>query len=237
MFVLLCFTFKKSFENNVIEIIFHALQYKIELKVDEKMKSREFGEGKIISNYNVFNAEELFEGTIENIPIKFSEIKIETKSRYSRQTHLRGFYAQFQYDLNPDLVIDVIKDESRDNSMLQKLNFKRDKLVRVDDLEFEKFYVIYTNQEDLTKKIMSQTLIQNLNELSIKLGSKLYFSIRKGKAHIAYNDEVNYFEIDFNKTSEELAEIFYLDIQKIQSNMVLIKNFLDENVVRELKFN
>ena len=229
--------YKKSFENNVIEIIFKALNYNLEFKVEHKLKSSEFNEGKIIANYNVFDPEELFEGTLEDIAVKFSEVSIATKFRYSKTIHMRGFYANFQYNFNNDLVIDVIKDESSDNSVLQKLNFKRNTLVKIDDLAFEKQYVIYSNQTELTQELISPTLIKNLNGLSSQLGSNLYFTIRKGKVHIAYDDAEDYFVIDFNKTSEELAEVFYLDTQKIYNNMLLIKHFLDNNVANVLKIS
>lgn len=223
--------FQKSFSENVLDKLLHELKYDLRLNIENPLKQSEFAEGKIFANYNVFEPEELFEGKIDGIPLKFSEVTIQSKSRYSRTTHMRGFYANFYYGLNHEVVIDVIQDGSKNLGFLQQMNLKRDKLVKIEDSQFERKYVVYSKQPELATELLSHKFINELDKLSETLKSTLYFAVRKGSVHVAFDDSTDYFVIDVNKPVEELTENFYYDITKIYDAMHRIKSFFDTNLI------
>ncbi|MFM7667798.1 MAG: DUF3137 domain-containing protein [Bacteroidota bacterium] len=204
------------------------------MNIEHPLSQSEFLKGKLYTSFNDYSAEELFEGTIEKIPVKFTEVHLQSKSRYSTHNVFRGFYSNFNYGLNSDLVIDVIEDNSRDMEFLQKLNLKRDKLVKIDNQEFEKKYVVYSNQPELTSELLSASFIKNLSILSNELESIVYFSVRNGCVHIAYNDGIDHFIIDHDKNVEELSENFYNDIIKMYNRMNKIKLFIDSNIISKI---
>lgn len=223
--------FKKGFRESVLDKLIKDIGYDLKLNIEKPLTQAEFLKGKIYTSFNSFEPEELFEGNIEDIPVKFSELHLQSKSRYSTRTIFRGFYANFNFGLREDLVIDVIQDDSRNSALLQKMNLSRDKLVKVDDPDFEKKYVVYSNQTELTTELLSPKFIQQLSLHSDKLGSTIFFSIRNGYVHIAYNDSTDHFVIDHNQAVEELTEKFYQDITKMYDVINELKNFIQMNII------
>jgi uncharacterized membrane protein (DUF485 family) len=227
--------FKKGFRESVLDILLKGLGYDLKLNIEKPLTQSDFLKGKLFTSFNDYSSEELFEGTIENIPMKFSEVHLQSKSRYRSHTVFRGFYSNFNYGVNNDLVIDVIRDDSGDREFLQKLNLKRDKLVKIDNHDFEKIYVVYSNQPELASELLSASFIDNLSNLSNNIESVVYFSVRNSFIHVAYNDGIDHFVIDHNKNVEELTENFYSDITKTHDRMVKIKSFIDSNIISKVE--
>jgi hypothetical protein len=223
--------FKKGFRESVLDKLIKDIGYDLKLNIEKPLTQAEFLKGKIYTSFNSFEAEELFEGSLDNIPLRFSEVHLQSKSRYSSRTIFRGFYARFDYGLNKDLVIDVIQDESGDKEFWQKMNLKRDKLVKVDDADFEKKYVVYSNQIELASELLSPKFIEKLSSLSLNVGSTVFFSIRNGHFHVCYSDGTDHFVMDHNQTVEELTEKFYQDITKMYDIMKEFKNFAQTNII------
>jgi hypothetical protein len=223
--------FKKGFRESVLDKLLKDIGYDLKLNIEKPLTKSEFLKGKLFTSFNVFEPEELFEGNIEDIPVKFSELHLQSKSRYSTRTIFRGFYANFNFGLREDLVIDVIQDDSRNSALLQKMNLSRDKLVKVDDPDFEKKYVVYSNQTELATELLSPKFIHQLSLHSDKLGSTIFFSIRNGYVHIAYNDSTDHFVIDHNQAVEELTEKFYQDITKMYDVINELNNFIQMNMI------
>ena len=223
--------FKNSFVENVLNIILQNLNLNLSLNIEKKLEESEFSEGKIYTNVTHFKAEELFEGVIDDINYKFTEVEIRRKHRYVNKLLMRGFYANFNYQIIGDITIDVVKDSLEDKDWLQKYNLFRDKWIKIDDADFEKSYMVYSNKPELAMELISPTFIENLKQLSSSLSSKLYLSIRKGKVHIAFADGTDYFNLDYNLTIEELADNFTKDIKHLSKRMEDIKNFIDKNIL------
>ena len=223
--------FQKGFRENVLDILLKGIGYDLKLNLEKPLTKSQFLKGKLFTSFNDYSAEELFEGTIDKIPVKFTEVHLQSKSRYRSYTVFRGFYSNFNYSLGNGLVIDVIQDESGDREFLQKLNLKRDKLVKIEDEDFEKKYVVYSNEPELAKDLISTSFIKNLTDFSESFNSLVYFSIRNGQVHMAYSDAVNHFIIDHNKTVEDLTENFYKDITKMNEIMVRKKSFIDTHII------
>ena len=223
--------FKKGFRESVIDKLLKNMGYDLKLNIEKPLMQSEFLKGKLYTSFNVFKPEELFEGNIDNRPVKFSEILLQTKSRRRTYNVFRGFYANFNYGLNEDLVIDVIQDDSRDSAFWQKMNLERDSLVKVNDQDFEKKYVVYSNQPDLATDLLTPKFINELSTLSEYVNNTIYFAIRNGSVHICYNDGIDHFVIDYNKTVEDTTENFYNDITKMYNVMKEFKTFIDSNII------
>ena len=226
--------FKNSFVENVLNIILQKLNLNLNLNIESKLKESEFSEGKIYTNFNHFKAEELFEGVIDGVNYKFSEVEIRRKARRVNILVIRGFYANFNYEINTDIIIDVVKDVLNDIDWLQNNNLNRDTRIKIDDADFEKSYMVYSNKPELTMELISQTFVENLKQLSSSLSSELYLTIRRGKVHIAFADGTDYFNLDYNLTIEELADNFTKDIKHLSKRMEHIKIFIDKNILEFL---
>ena len=224
------------FRDNVISVLLNSLKFDVKLNLEKVLSRSMFNEGKLFTNFNVFNPEEFFEGTIDELPISFSELLLEYKSRRYTNRIFYGFFIKLHYNLDTNLIIDVIED-STNSDVLQKLNFKRNQLVKIEDSEFERYYVVYSNNVDLTKSLISNTVIDNLKKLNVIAKNRVYFSIRNGSIHVAYNDERNYFEIDKDKTIEELTETHFNDLNDIFVILKEIKMFFDSNIIPAIPKN
>jgi hypothetical protein len=218
---------EKSYRDNVLFLILSSLGIDLKLRLGKDSR-KNFVEGKLFLVYEGFRCEDFFEGTLDEIPYSFSEVKLIGKKG---RKIFRGVYAKFSYELRDDIIIDVVKDGTFDIHLFEKFNIYRKKLVKIENESFENQYTVYCNDREFTQELLSNSLIDNLLKLNETLNTTVYFTIRKGSVHIAFEDNYNYFDIDLNKKIERLAEIHIIEITEIYKKMNEIKSFIDENIV------
>lgn len=195
--------------------------------------AKDFKKSKLFLKYNVCFIEDTFEGEMNSIKYKFQEVQLSLNSKYSHILIFDGLYFSFDFSLDRSFVLDVLNDETGDVDMLQKLNFFRAELIKIEDDDFEKNYVVYSNNIDLSKQFLSINFVRKLKLLNFKLGNNIFFSIRNGILHVCFNDENSYFDITEEDWSKQ-AKRHYADLIKLTSICKEIFNFF-KNEIESLK--
>ncbi len=165
----------------------------------EMMGSRIF-----LTHPNRYATEDLVSGAIGKTSVKFAEIRAsrETGSGKNRRVeHIFNglfFIADFNKDFKgTTLVLPDVAESTLGSfigNMLQSSNFGRPQLVKLEDPEFEKRFVVYGDDQIEARYILSPSLMQRLLDCRKEIGKDVAFSFTKNKIYIAISGTGNLFE-------------------------------------------
>jgi len=178
------------------------------------------------------------QGKIDSVNIKFSDFHAEkkhtdSKGRTSWSTLFQGLFivADFHKNFKGSTVVlpDVAQSSFGDiiGNFLQSNNFGRNDLVKMDNVEFEKAFVVYATDQIESRYILTPSLMQKL--LNFKKRSKQNLSISFVGGNI-------YMAIEYNKDLFE-PSVFH-SLLKYKIAMEYIETLhLAIGIVEELKLN
>ncbi|HPD46857.1 MAG TPA: DUF3137 domain-containing protein [Anaerohalosphaeraceae bacterium] len=168
-------------------------------------------------------------GRIGATSIEFSELHSEykttsTDSKGRTQTHwhtiFKGlfFIADFNKHFNCEVV--VLPDTAerffgRFGQKLQALNFFRGQLIKLEDPEFERFFVVYGSDQIQARYILSTSLMQRITRFAQKTGQTVYLSFGGSRVHVAISYRKNLFEPRIFSTMLDFGPVreYYEDLQ------------------------
>jgi len=185
-----------------------------------------------------FNGNDLVRGMIDGVPIQFSDIHAEHRSRDSRgretwSTIFQGLFIVADFNKHfkgrtlilPDLAENLFG--SFIGGMLQSRNFTKDQLVRMDDPAFEKAFVVYGSDQIEARYILTHTMMERLLKLKKVTRSNIYVSFNGEKIMIA----VDYAEDLFEPT-------VFASLLSVEQAMGYIRTLRSSiGIVEELKLN
>lgn len=227
--------YETKFKNEILSRLVTLIDENIQYVPDKEMDREEFDESGFIKEKHTFESEEYFNGTIHNRPFISSEIKVNTattKNAKGGGTHLfQGMYFAVEFNFPNDLIIDVLPDDisflGKLGTTLQKINPYREALVKFENPEFEKMYVVYSNVPELCQTLLNYDFQSFLMKISNEYESPVFLCIRNGKIHCGLDTHENMFEIDHDESllNEETLEIHY-------DHVKMYFNFIKEVVVK-----
>lgn len=154
-------------------------------------------------------------GTLGNTQVAFSELHTEyktesTDSKGHRSEHwhtiFRGLF--FVGDFNKNFTTEtlVLPDTAEKmfgkvlGGMFQSWNFTRGKLIKLEDPEFEKYFVVYGNDQVEARYILSTSLMKRIVDFRKKANKDIYLSFVNNKIFVAISYRENLFEPRIFKT-------------------------------------
>ncbi len=172
-----------------------------------------------------YRGDDLVTGKVGDTSIEFSEIHSEYKSRDSKgNTHwhtiFRGlfFIGDFnkQFKGNTYVLPDVAERAfGWLGQKLQELNPTREELIKLEDPEFEKYFVVYGDSQIEARYILSPSLMRRIVAFKRKTRSEIRLSFVGSKVYVAVPFERKLFEPSLVKTilDTELLEDYFEDLQ------------------------
>ena len=177
-------------------------------------------------------------GEIDKVKIQFSDIHAEkrhkdSKGRESWSTIFKGLFIVSEFNKHFHGKTIVLPDSAQRSfgnligGWLQSNNVNRDELVKMDDVEFEKEFVVYSTDQIEARYILSHSLMKRL--LTFKKRSKhpVYISFIGESIHMA---------IEYNKDLFEPSVFHSLLDYKIAMEYVQTLH-LAISIIDELKLN
>ena len=177
-----------------------------------------------------FSGDDLVSGKINGVDIRFSElhheIKIENeKGKSYYKTVFQGifFIADFNKNFHGKTV--VLPDSSERflgsfSHLFQSLS-TRGELVKLDNPEFEREFVVYSDDQIEARYILSHSFMQNILELKKMVGKNLYISFINSKIYIAINFKEQLFEPKIYKKVTNFDDIkFYFQVISLSVDIV-----------------
>jgi len=212
--------FKKLVIGKIVKFIDENLQY----VPRGYIPARVFVASEIFkSKPNRYRGDDLVRGKIGATEVEFCELHAEYESggkNRSRRTIFRGLF--FIADFNKDFTcrVIVLPDVAENllggfGKLLQSWNPARDQLIKLEDPEFEKYFVVYGDDQVQARYILSTSLMARIVDFRKKTGKRLYLSFLASKVFVAIPYNRNLFEprlfrslLDF-----ELVRQYFEDLQ------------------------
>ncbi len=97
---------------------------------------------------------------------------------------------------------------------MQSWNFTRDEVVHVENAEFEKEFVVYSNDQVEARYILSISMLQRILDLKKKYNTNIYLSFINSKVFVAIQHNNNLFEPAFKEsiTNTDYIRKFYTEL-------------------------
>lgn len=149
-----------------------------------------------------FTGNDHFSGRLGEVDFEFSELLCQytTGSGKNRQTHtaFRGFYFvgdfhrdfYFRTTIRPDTAEKLLGVLGRG---LQRIGAGKN-LVDLEDPEFEKLFVVTSDDQVEARYILTPVFMEKLREFRQKVGNDIHLAFVNGKMHLAIPTGHDYFE-------------------------------------------
>ncbi|PCH93306.1 MAG: hypothetical protein COB85_07305 [Bacteroidetes bacterium] len=193
--------FKRSVIVKIVEYVDPSLAY----NEDKLISQHEYDESKIFPvKAHRFRGEDYIVGSDGSTSYKFSELH----SRYIMKDH-RGrklfitifhglfFIANLQKEFKGETII--LPDTAHKlfgsfGDFVQKHNIFRDKVIKVDNADFSKEFVVYGNNEEESASILTDSLMNRITDFKKKSGHNVHISFVGSKINVAISLTQDLFE-------------------------------------------
>jgi len=214
-----------KFKSLVIERIVHFIDENLSYAANDCIDKSTFMLSKIFTTKpNRYKGDDLVSGKVGATKIRFSEIHAEHESgsgkNRRRYTVFKGLF--FIGDFNKDFTTQtvVLPDTAEKlfgylGQKLQSLNIFRGQLIKLDDPEFEKHFVVYGNDQIQARYILSTSLMERIVEFKKKTGRKIYLSFVGSMVFVAVSYTKKLFEPRLFRTLLDFGPIreYFEDLQ------------------------
>lgn len=173
---------------------------------------------------NRYKGDDYISGKVGTTQIEFSELHAEYESgsgkNRSRRTVFKGllFIADFNKHFTCKTI--VLPDTAEKlfggfGKMFQSWNVLRGQLIKLEDPEFEKFFVVYGDDQIQARYILSTSLMERIINFKKKTNRPIYLSFVGSKVFVAASYTKKLFEPGLLKTLTdfELIREYFEDLQ------------------------
>jgi len=214
-----------GFKMVVIEKIVHFIEEDLSYSQYGCIPKSLFLLSKIFSTKpNRYKGDDLVTGKVGATQIEFSEILAEHESGSGKNrrkyTIFKGLF--FMGDFNKHFLSKTVVLPDTAESLLgklgqslQSLNVFRGELVKLEDPEFERHFVVYSNNQIEARYILSMSLMKRIVDFKEKTGRKIYMSFVGTKVFVAVPYGRELFEPRIFKTLLDFGPIkqYYEDLE------------------------
>lgn len=214
--------FKEKIIKRLVEFIDPGLKYSPEAYIGEL----EFKRSDLFRHgIDRYKGDDRVHGTVGSTKINFSEIHAEYETRDKdghRHYHtiFKGlfFIADFNKHFNGRTYVLPDFAEKAFGKMLggmfQNMNKGRGELVKLEDLDFEKEFAVYGDDQIEARYILSPSLMARIMDFKKKSNKRLYFSFIGSNIYVAIPYTKDLFEPKIFKTLKDFEPIqeYYTDL-------------------------
>ena len=231
--------YKSTFKEKIITPLIQELDKNLEYLPQKHIDETYFTRSKFFtSRPDRVSGNDYIHGKIDGVPIQLSDFHAERRYQDSKgnitwRTMFQGLFIVSEFNKNFQGQTVVLPDKAQHTfgdlvgNWLQSNNFSRNELVKMDDPEFEKEFVVYATDQVEARYILTHTLMQKLLHYKKESEHPLYTSFVGGNIYLA---------IDYNKDLFE-ASVFH-SLLKYKIAMEYLKTLqLGVGVVKELNLN
>jgi len=200
------------FKSEVIAKMVKSIDPSLSYSHSGRISETDYHKSKLyLNDINRYKGDDLVSGMVGKTAIRFSELctEKETRTRDSNgkeSKHIekifRGLF--FVGDFNKKFIGEtiVLPDTAESifgslGTMFQKWNMSRDQLVKMEDVEFERAFAVYGNDQVEARYILSPALMQRILQFKQKTKSKVRLSFIASEVFIAVPLSENLFEAPF----------------------------------------
>lgn len=193
-------TFKQRIVGGIVKFLHGDLAYDHTRCIPESTyhKSKLY-----LSNISRYKGDDMVSGTVGKTAIRFCELHTQQVRKSGKNTQVvtifRGLF--FVADFNKNFIGEtfVLPDTAESTfgglgTFFQKMNISRPKLVKLEDIEFEKAFAVYGTDQIEARYILSTALMQRIMEFRKKTRTSISMSFIQSQVYIGIPVNKDLFE-------------------------------------------
>ncbi|HSH51857.1 MAG TPA: DUF3137 domain-containing protein [Bacteroidales bacterium] len=238
--VIIYFKYRKQFKDKVVSKVINLINPDFHYNANRHIEVNEFNDSKIFSTKaERCNGDDYVSGKIEKTDFKFSELNAHYKTvstedgKKKTEWHsiFRGLFFHAVFNKSIQGTTHVLPDKAerllgKFGQKLQK-NKSRGELVKLEDLEFEKHFVVYSSSQIEARYILTPVMMESMVEICKKYGRKMHFSFKGERVYCAVEFNKGLFEPRIRKSG-----VNYNDVEEMYYLFALI-----ETIIHEMNLN
>jgi hypothetical protein len=192
--------FKHTIIRSIIEFLEPGLRYNPDFGISKEL----FRAGDMFRHkIDRYHSEDMVQGKVGQTDIAFSEVHAEYKTGSGKDTHwhtiFKGlvFIGDFHKDFRGRMVVLPDTAEKLFGGLGQKLqgwNLSRNSLIKMDDPEFEREFVVYGTDQVESRYILSPSLMERICAFRKKIGTQLFLGFAGSRVFVAIPKKEDWFE-------------------------------------------
>jgi hypothetical protein len=199
-------TYTRNFKNTIITPLIRAIDPSLSYTPDAHIMQTSFDHAHLFPHtIDRYSGSDYVQGNIEAIPLDFSTVHAQYRTKDSKgntQWHTL-FHGIFLITAFPKLFHSktiILPDQAEKlfgnliGGWLQSHNTSRDDLIRMDDPEFEKMFVVYGKDPIEAHYLLTHTMMQRMVAFQKKMRYPLYFSFIDNRIYVAIKTNKEMFE-------------------------------------------
>jgi hypothetical protein len=233
--------YRESFKSGVVAELVKLINPDWQYMFDYCMSQESYQQsGLFPHHYDRYDGDDFITGKIEKTDFQFSELHTQYKqvtygSKGQRHEHwvtiFRGLFMHADFNKNFSGITYVLPDTAERllgsfGQSLQKLS-GRGQLVKLENPEFEKLFVVYSSDQVESRYILTPTMMEAMVNLYRRFGGEIYFSFVGSRVYFANSINEALFEpnifrsgINYSDMKEmfDLFEMITVLIQELNLN-------------------
>ncbi len=222
-----------SFKFQIIEPLIKEIDENLRYNPTYKIDQQTFINSEIFKEkIDRYNGNDYVTGSIDGVQISFSDLHVEkeekdSKGRSNYRTIFQGLFIVTSFNKYFSNSTIILPDSAQSlfgsliGGWLQSNNFSRSQLVKMDDPEFEKEFVVYGTDQIEARYILSHSMMQRILELKKKTAKPLYLSFKDGQMNLAISYNKDLFEPSiFSSLLEYKVMIEYIKTLQLTLSLV-----------------
>lgn len=198
--------YKSNFKNTVIERIIKFIDKSLNYSPSQYIPESLYMSSKLfLTSPDKYNGDDYVYGKIDKTQMEFSEIHSQYETRDSKgnttwHTIFKGIFFVSNFNKNFKGVTVILPDTAQKmfgivlGNMFQSWNKLRGELMKMDDPEFEKQFVVYGSDQIETRYILSTSLMKRILDYKNRTKNNIYLSFIDNKLFFAISYYKNLFE-------------------------------------------
>jgi len=226
--------YREKFKEEVIREIINFIDNRFTYSPSKKMSLSEFKKtGIFLMRVDRYRGDDHIEGKIDSTHVEFSEVHAEyrtrdNKGRTNYHTIFKGLLFSADFNKNFNVKTYVLTDVAEKmfgflGTKLQKMNKWRGQLVKLENIEFEKEFAVYSEDQVESRYILSPSLMERMLSFKKQTKKRIQMSFVDTRLYIAVPYRKNLFEpklfgdiVDF-KNIQEYHDDLNLALDLIQT--------------------
>lgn len=230
--------YKQKFKDEIFHPLIKEIDTNLKYLQDNHISATKFNASNLFGRPDRINGNDHISGRIDEVAIEFSDVHAERKQKNNKDkdkwvTIFQGLYiiTDFPKEFHgKTYIFPDIAEKTFGNLIggwIQSNNFRKEQLVKMDNVEFEKYFAVYSTDQIEARYILSHSLMQKIVTLRKKANHNLSISFANNHLYIAINYGKDLFEPSlFQSLLDYKVAMEYIQVLSMTLGLV-----------RELKLN
>lgn len=206
--------YKIRYQETIFPKLVNLIDKDIRYNVDKEISETEVDKSQFVKSHYRCSSENYLQGNLNHQKFEAAEIKLKRKKigrgvsfDFRKKTLFHGMFFSIEIDFPENIIIDILPDDvsmfGKFGTVLQRMNSYRHELVKFDNQDFEKKYVVYANNPHYSQNLVDYNFQQFLLLLAKDEKINLFISIRSNKLYCGFNIQKPAFEIDLHQVLDD----------------------------------